>query len=131
MKKLKCLLILLVLFASVAFSVAASPLCDSLMSTRNETQKRYDCKRCGGSGQDPYVVKTCPKCKEGTVERWVDCSTCNGMGYIVDRYGDRTKCSECDGAKKVHATVTCPSCGGNYQEPITCMQCNGKGYVIK
>lgn len=130
MKKLKGLLILPVLFASVAFCVAASPFYDSLKSTKNEAE-RYECKRCGGSGKDPYVVKTCTKCTGGTVEQWVDCSTCNGMGYTVDRYGDRTKCHACDGAKKVRATVTCPSCGGNYQEPISCMQCNGKGYVIK
>lgn len=93
------------------------------------TEEQYVCKRCDGAKVDPYVTKNCVHCNKGTVEQYMDCAACNGLGYTVDKYGDKSKCTACDGAKAVRTKVTCPDCGGNYQQPLPCLQCKGTGYV--
>lgn len=88
----------------------------------------YTCKRCNGSGA--AGTKNCSCCNgTGSKTQILDCSTCNGRGYIRNSYGDQQKCPACDGAKKVMTRSTCSCCGGSGDEPWTCPACNGSGRV--
>lgn len=94
------------------------------------TKEVYDCKRCGGSGIDPNT-KNCPYCTRGRVKGFRDCEKCKGNGYIIDRFGDKIKCSNCDGAKKIYVDEKCAYCNGTFTVSMDCLACKGRGKVEK
>ena len=88
----------------------------------------YTCKTCDGKGF--WMTRDCPSCSgTGRKLNIVDCSQCNGNGYIRDTYGDKKTCPRCNGTKKESIYTTCPSCNGSGEEKIPCRTCNGKGKV--
>lgn len=97
--------------------------------SKSDSHELYDCKRCNGTGVDPYTYP-CSSCGgQKVISKIIDCPTCHGNGTIKDRFGDDQKCPECDGARKILDKRTCSKCGGSGEEKRSCRSCNGTGKV--
>ncbi len=110
------------------------------------------CNNCGGSGQIANTVKkVCNDCngeryfrmskqtpcscrggkrpitRYGRTE-YIDCSRCNGSGYLTEYYN--AACRPCAGTGYKGTEIvynTCYSCNGKGNISETCYTCNGKG----
>ena len=88
----------------------------------------YDCKTCNGKGW--LMTRDCSRCGgKKYSEQVVNCTRCNGNGYIRDNYGDKQTCPKCDGSKGELKRTNCSACGGTGEEKMPCKTCNGKGKV--
>lgn len=104
----------------------------------NRTEE--SCAFCHGAGTDPYGIpswlSSCAVCGgDGLLQvpaEHVTCAHCQGTGSVK-----RFICTVCHGSGVVarHAgpTRTCPSCGGNGDDPknptLDCLRCRGRGWV--
>ena len=125
MKKLIVFSLLLVASTCIAIAVNTK----TQRKTVSETKEFYDCKRCNGTGVDPYT-QNCPSC-HGTrkVVRSEYCSPCSGTGFVKDRFGDKVVCPTCKGERMKITKETCGQCSGTGSAPMKCMNCKGSGKV--
>lgn len=106
-----------------------NPVCPTATTTAGSGT--YVCKRCDGSGYEPSMTKACPYCNRGRVQHYRNCEVCRGEGYSTDRYGDKQKCTNCDGTGKKYVDETCAYCDGTGSVRMKCMTCHGSGTVEK
>lgn len=124
MKKLLFLVLTSVIVCCISTVFASKSEC------KINSSEQYDCKRCNGTGIDP-LVKDCPYCKRGRVQHIRDCERCKGSGYTIDRFGDKVKCSNCDGTGKKYVDEECANCHGTFTVKMKCMNCHGSGKVTR
>lgn len=108
--------------------------CNGRGSISSTVNKR--CLSCGGSRYTKMSKQTPCTCRGGKRPQttrggntiYVDCSRCNGTGYLTSYYN--AACRTCGGTGYSGTETTsrsCTSCGGVGSISSTCSKCGGKG----
>lgn len=131
--------------ALLTFSLLFGMVPAAAFAEEETLYEEIECRACEGTGTVDHClhcdngVTECPFCDLGDIE--IDCSTCDGMGFIIpdeeDGDGEFSICGTCDGAGYSYIEcpecdgtgyVDCTQCGGQYSiEPTACEVCAGTG----